>query len=107
MAKQRFSRNYVKCIQDKIEIAINERDFNRALGLIDHLPVGQTVDEKVDRLVVQNEGYRAIVMGLRIELGDSESKLTEYKTAFGDPNDLHRAAKKLSDLGGRFPYKHF
>lgn len=56
-----FSRNYIKCFQDKFEFALKDGELESAVSILESLPLGSTPEEKITRLVVVNEGYKAII----------------------------------------------
>lgn len=55
------NRNYFALKQNKVEALINSGELQRAYFELNLLPSGSNADEKLERLLVLSEGYRAII----------------------------------------------
>ncbi|MFA6022486.1 MAG: hypothetical protein WC781_00185 [Candidatus Pacearchaeota archaeon] len=86
------NRNYSALKQNKIEALINSNELQRAYSELNNLPSGLNADEKLERLVALNEGYKVIISKF-IESYDKSfdelrNELSEYQTAEISDEDI-------------------
>jgi hypothetical protein len=78
--KRVFSFDYDALNQKKFEKALSEEDYETALAILESFPNGFDELEKIEYLIIKNEGYRVII-----------EKLRKYK-------ELGRTPKELADI---------
>ena len=94
MQENIFSVNYVKCIQEKIVSLIEEENLEEAMTTLNKLPYGSNAQEKIDRILVLNEGYKAIIETYQ---ESQRVELSEYKK-LGEADEIREKLQLLQGL---------
>lgn len=100
-----FSRTYYALAQRKFEEAWGRGDYEAAVRILDNMPFGRDIKEKLERMVVLVEGYKAIVqskldpakireLGGKIE--ELEAVIAAYR-GMGSIEDLQDLRDKLGE----------
>ena len=87
-----FSLTYIACLQDKFEKAFKENNLEEALSILNNFPPASEEDEKISRLFVMCQGYRAIAE----KYVEIKRETEEEYTALGINEELR---KKLKEIG--------
>ncbi len=101
-----FSTDYDIPDQFKFRIALEERDFTRALEVMRAIPRGATDLDRVQYLVTMREGLEALTEGFMPEMQEKidtlQGELDSYKV-LGNPAEFLKLLQDYKALGGETP----
>jgi hypothetical protein len=94
------NQTYYILKQRKFEEALNEKNYQKARGILESFPKGHNASEKAEYLIAINEGYKALfdLFGEDLNSSNNQKELGELLSEFGIENNLEDLEAKLSKL---------